>query len=218
VARASVSPVAVVLLVALTVLAAGSVALALPQLPNDPPPKRGISVDATADGRVSVTLLSGETLDVRNIDVRLAVDDESLRHQPPVPFFAARGFHGGPTGPFNVADDSTWQVGETAGLRVAGTNQPTLTAGATLRIRLLVRGQVVAVAKTDVGSAVKGRRAWTTNSQTQSSNSRTHSSSCSGARATVTMAFGLPGLACMTRCSTSTKPASANIRSASFSS
>jgi FlaG/FlaF family flagellin (archaellin) len=159
VARASVSPVAVVLLVALTVLAAGSVALALPQLPAEPPPKRTISVDATADGQVTVMLRSGPQLDVRNVDVRLAVDDESLRHQPPVPFFAADGFRGGPTGPFNVAADPTWQVGEAASVGVAGTNDPTPTAGATLRIRLLVRGHVVAVAKTDVVTRHVGRMA-----------------------------------------------------------
>jgi hypothetical protein len=200
-----------VLLVALTVLAAGSVALALPQLPGEPPPKRTISVEATADGRVRMMLRSGPQLDARSVDVRLAVDDESLHHQPPVPFFAADGFRGGPTGPFNVAADPTWQVGETASVRVAGTNEPTPTAGATLRIRLLVRGHVVAVAKTDVVSAAKLRRGASTNSRTQSP-------SRAGARATVTMAFGLPGLACRTRCSTSTKPASANIRSASSSS
>jgi hypothetical protein len=158
VARASVSPVAVVLLVALTVLAAGSVALTLPQLPGEPPAKRGISVQATADGRVSVTLLSGEAIDVRSVEVRLAVDDESLRHQPPVPFFAAHGFRGGPTGPFNIAADPLWRVGETAGLRVAGTNQPTLAPGTTLRIRLLVRGHLVAVAETEVGSAAEAKR------------------------------------------------------------
>jgi hypothetical protein len=175
VARASVSPVAVVLLIAITVLAAGSVVLVLPQLPAEPPPKRTISVDASADGRVRVMLRSGPTLDTRHVDVRVAVDDESLRHQPPVPFFAADGFRGGPTGPFNVAADPTWQVGETASVRVAGTNDPVLTAGATLRIRLFVRGHVVAVAKTDVGRAATVRRDLAAKSQIQSTNSQTQS-------------------------------------------
>ncbi|MGB9964608.1 type IV pilin [Halobacterium hubeiense] len=147
------APVAVVLLLAVTVVAAGAVAAAVPALPGDPPPQRATSVDATSDGRVAVTLVSGEPIDVEGASVRVAVDGEPLAHQPPVPFFAAEGFDGGPTGPFNVAADPTWVVGETASLRVAGTNDPALRAGAALTVRVLVGGQVVAVAETTVEEA-----------------------------------------------------------------
>ena len=149
--RASTTPVAVALLVAITVLTAASVAVALPTLPSEPEPHRAVSADATENGRVTLLLRSGPSIDVRNLDVRVTVDDTELRHQPPVPFFAARGFRGGPTGPFNVADDATWSVGETAGFRVASTNHPALRDADTVKIRLLVRGQVVAVAETGVG-------------------------------------------------------------------
>lgn len=147
------APVAVVLLLAVTVVAAAAVATAVPALPGDPPPQRGVAADATSDGRVAVTLLSGESIDIESATVRVAVGGEPLAHQPPVPFFAARGFHGGPTGPFNVAADPSWTVGETASLRVAGTNSPELRVGATLTVRVLVDGRVVAVGETAVEKA-----------------------------------------------------------------
>ena len=149
--RASTTPVAVVLFVAITVLAAASVAVALPALPSEPEPHRAVSAEATESGRVTLLLRSGPSVDVRNLDIRVTVDGQELRHQPPVPFFAARGFRGGPTGPFNVAADATWSVGETAGFRIASTNQPALRPGDTAKISLLVHGQVVAVAETGVG-------------------------------------------------------------------
>lgn len=144
-ARASTTPVAVVLLVAITVVAAAGVAVALPSLPSEPEPHRSVSADVTADGEVNLMLRSGPSVDVRDLDLRVTVDGHALSHQPPVPFFAARGFRGGPTGPFNVASDSTWSVGETAGFRLADTNDPSLDAGDTVEISVVVRGQVVAV-------------------------------------------------------------------------
>ena len=144
------APVAVVLLLAVTVVAAAGVALALPELSAEPPPKRGVVAEATADGRVSLTLVSGAEVDTRDLDVRVVVGGEPLRHQPPVPFFAARGFRGGPTGPFNFAADPTWQVGEAASFRVAATNDPALSTGAEVAVELRVRGRPVAGATTTV--------------------------------------------------------------------
>lgn len=147
------APVAVVLLLAITVVAAAAVAAGLPAVPGEPPPQRAAGADATVDGRVAVTLLSGEPIDVRAASVRISVAGEPLTRQPPVPFFAARGFHGGPTGPFNAAADPTWTVGETASLCVAATNEPAVRAGETLRVEVRVDGHVVAVAETTVEKA-----------------------------------------------------------------
>ncbi|MFB6269759.1 MAG: type IV pilin [Halobacterium sp.] len=144
------APVAVVLLLAVTVLAAGAVALALPSLPGEPPPQRGLGVDATADGRVTITLVSGSPLDVAHADLRLSVDGSPLRYQPPVPYFAARGFYGTPTGPFNRAGSDEWRVGESGTLRVASTNAPRPSAGDTLTVRVVVDGHTVATAETTV--------------------------------------------------------------------
>jgi hypothetical protein len=147
------APVAAVLVVAVTVLAAASVAVALPALPGEPPPQRAISTDATADGRVAVTLLSGDAVDVQEAEVRVSVNGDPLRHQPPVPYFAASGFYGTPTGPFNVAADPAWRVGETAALRVAGTNAPLPAAGDTVAVAVAVDGRTVATAETTVENA-----------------------------------------------------------------
>ena len=224
------APVAVVLLVAVTVLAAAGVLVALPGLSVDPPPKRAAVAEATADGRVVLTLVTGPPVDADSLGVRVVVDGEPLRHQPPVPFFAAHGFRSGPTGPFNVASDSTWQVGESATFRVAATNSPTLSAGADVDVELRIRGSVVAVAGTTVEEQSLRRHSSVSPPRHSASSrssgarlaalplARTADSFHSSARATVAMARGLPGLACSTRCSTSTKPASRNIRSASASS
>lgn len=71
-----------------------------------------------------------------SLAVRISVDGESLAHQPPVPFFSASGFRPGPTGPFNAAADPRWTVGETATLKLAGTNDPTIEPGATVTVRV----------------------------------------------------------------------------------
>ncbi|MFC3477600.1 type IV pilin [Halobacterium litoreum] len=145
------APVAVVLLLAVTVVAAASVLTILPSVTERPPAdQRGVAVDATADGRVTLTLVAGPELDVRDVDVAISVDGAALDHQPPVPFFSATGFVSGPTGPFNVADDPTWRVGESASVRIAGTNAPTVEAGDAVEVRLVVRGTVVATARTEV--------------------------------------------------------------------
>lgn len=147
------APVAVVLLLAVTVLAVGAVAASLPGLPGEPPPHRGLSAEATSDGYVAVTLVSGDPIDVQQASVRVTVGGDDLRHQPPVPFFAARGFRGGPTGPFNLAADPTWTVGELTGFRFASTNDPSLRRGDTVTVRVLVDGHLVAESSTTVETA-----------------------------------------------------------------
>jgi hypothetical protein len=145
------APVAAVLMVAVTVVAAASVVAFLPSLPGGPPPEhRRVSADATADGTVRLTLLSGPAVDASDLDVRVTVAGDPLRHQPPVPFFSARGFHPGPTGAFNVAHDGPWRVAEPVRFRVASTNQPGLSTGETVRVECRIRGHLVAVAETTV--------------------------------------------------------------------
>lgn len=149
------APVAVVLLLAITVLAAGAVAVTLPAVPGEPPPQRAITVDAASDGRITLTLVSGEPIDVEAATVRVTVDGDQLRHQPDVPYFATRGFFGTPSGPFNVLADPTWTVGESGTLRVASTNDPIPDTGDTLTVRVLVDGHTVATAETTVETATR---------------------------------------------------------------
>jgi hypothetical protein len=91
--------------------------------------------------RLVLTHRVGESVDVRRLDVVVRVDGDPLRHQPPVPFFSARGFRPGPTGPFNAAADPTWEVGERASVRLASTNQPPVVAGARVTVTLRYDGQ-----------------------------------------------------------------------------
>ena len=81
---------------------------------------------------------------MRRLDVVVRVDGAPLRHQPPVPFFSARGFRPGPTGPFNAAADPTWAVGERASIRLASTNRPRVRAGARVTVTLRYDGQQLA--------------------------------------------------------------------------
>jgi len=145
----AVSPVlgAVSLLVATAVLAGavGTVALGT-TLPTDRPTAVvDLRVDADAD-RLTLVHRAGEALDVRKLSVRVRVDGAPLDRQPPVPFFSARGFVSGPTGPFNAADDPRWSVGERASLRIAGTNEPTIAPGERVSVDLVVDGAIVAEA------------------------------------------------------------------------
>lgn len=103
-----------------------------------------LSLSATADGRIELRHEGGPTLDVETLAVKIEVNGVPLDHQPPVPFFSATGFSPGPTGPFNSAADPHWEVGERATLRLAGTNAPLPSPGATITVRIL-RGELPVV-------------------------------------------------------------------------
>ena len=112
-----------------------------------------VSLSLAVDGdSLAVTHRGGDALDVTALRLVVTVDGESLAYQPPVPFFSARGFRSGPTGSFNSAANPRWTAGETASVRVAGTNQPALEAGETVTVRVYVDGALVAEASTRIGS------------------------------------------------------------------
>ncbi|WP_435196528.1 type IV pilin [Natronomonas sp. EA1] len=146
-----VSPViGVVSLLAVTVTLAGVVgAGALSFAPPAAPAQATFDVSAdAAQDTISVTHAGGDTLDAGSLAVNIRIDDEPLRHQPPVPFVGARGFRGAPSGPFNRADDGVWTAGETATLRLAGTNAPLVESGSTVEIRIYAGETLVVVAET----------------------------------------------------------------------
>ncbi|MFB6308423.1 MAG: type IV pilin [Haloarculaceae archaeon] len=139
-ARRGVAPVvAVALLVLVTVVGASAVFTVVDGLSTaDTSERLSIALAVDADtGRIAVTHRGGSRVDVRSISLAVAVDGEPLRFQPPVPFFAARGFASGPSGPFNTASDPNWTVGERATVRLAGTNDPQIRHGS--RVELTVR-------------------------------------------------------------------------------
>ncbi|MFC7235339.1 type IV pilin [Halosegnis marinus] len=129
--------VGLVCLVAVTVAASAAVgAAALSVAPPDPAPTAALSVTATDDGRVTLLHRGGAPLAVGDLRLELSVDGEPLTYQPPVPFVGAAGYRGAPGGPFNAAAEGTWTAGERATLRVAGTNDPALRAGARLTVEV----------------------------------------------------------------------------------
>jgi flagellin-like protein len=148
--RAVSSVIGSVLLVAVTIGVAAIVggALLSNAAPTAPPSMVALDCRATvATDRVTCVHGGGDRLDVRDLRFRITVDGESLAHQPPVPFFAARGFHAGPTGPFNSAADPHWTAGESAALELAGTNHPGLTPGARVVVTVSTGDHVVASAR-----------------------------------------------------------------------
>ena len=147
----AVSPVVgVVLLTALTVVAATAVGTAVVIDPPDPAPGAAFDLAADASGEVHVTHRGGDALDPASLRVRVTVDGEPLDEQPPVPFFSAPGFESGPTGPFNSATGGPWRAGETASFRVASTNDPELHPGSNVELRLFAADRQIARLETAV--------------------------------------------------------------------
>lgn len=150
--RAVSSVVGTVLLAAIAVLAATTVGVVANVDPGavTPTARLSASADAGAD-RIALTHVSGDTLAVSELSLTVTVDGEELDRQPPVPFFAARGFESGPTGPFNVASENEWAAGETATLRLASTNDPTLSSGSRVEVTVATDAGVVASVETVAG-------------------------------------------------------------------
>lgn len=134
-------------MIGLTVLLAGVVTVAVTGL-GPMTSATPVALEASADaatGRVTLEHVSGPALDVRRLTIKVEVNGEPLAHQPPVPFYAAEGYSGFPSGPFNPAADPAWTAGETASFRVAATtNDPPLTAGDDLTVTIIRDQQVVA--------------------------------------------------------------------------
>lgn len=157
--RRALAPVGAVLLLGVAVALAGAVgAAALSVRPAEPPPRAALGAEAVAGtaadpgGAVTVVHRGGEALPTADLRVRIRVDGEPIARQPPVPFFSARGFESGPTGPFNRGWRGQWTVGTAATLELAGTNTP-VEAGSTVEVRIYVDGGLVAVAEARAGEA-----------------------------------------------------------------
>ncbi|MCU4751076.1 type IV pilin N-terminal domain-containing protein [Halobacteria archaeon AArc-curdl1] len=143
-----VSPlVGTVLLLGITVLLAGTLAIGFaPQLagPSTASPGPALELEADADrDELIFEHVAGNSIDVRELEVDVTIDDEPLEFQPPVPFVGAYGFRGTPGGPFNAATDPHWRPGERTSLRLAGTNAPALEEGAVVRVHLTVDEETV---------------------------------------------------------------------------
>ncbi len=147
----SIAPiVGVLVLVALTVCLGSVVAIAVTSIgTSEPPPRAVLALHVSSEtGTITLEHRHGEVLDVTDLDVHVTVDGEPLAEQPPVPFFAADGFRGGPTGPFNAEAEPRWGPGETATVRVAATNAPSIEAGDRVVVTISVAGNRLAQLET----------------------------------------------------------------------
>lgn len=152
--RALAPVVGVVLLVAVTaVLAVGVVAGVVESPGPAAAPTAAFDGEADATGEIRAVHAGGDTIAPDELGLRVRVDGEPLAAQPPVPFFSATGFESGPTGMFNRATRGERRAGQAASLRVADSNEPTLSAGATVELRLYVDGVRVAALEVPVQAA-----------------------------------------------------------------
>lgn len=150
-ARALSPVIGVVAVVGITVLLATTVGLIVTATPTDPAPTATFDVSADSErDRISLTHRGGDRLVVAKLRVTVTVEGEPLVFQPPVPFFAARGFAPGPTGPLNVASDGRWRAGETGAFELAGTNSPRLSPGETVTVTIATETAVIDEVETTV--------------------------------------------------------------------
>jgi FlaG/FlaF family flagellin (archaellin) len=167
-ARAVTPAVGVVLLVAITVVLASTVAVAFAVDASPATPAPAVHVDLAVNASTdtfTLTHTGGDALDVDALRVVVTVADTPIRHQPPVPFFAATGFVSGPTGPFNRGFDGEWTAGQTTTFTLAGTNTPRPDPGDTVTVTLYANDLPVDSATT-TASAPTTANAPTTNAPT----------------------------------------------------
>lgn len=145
--RRGLSPlVGVVTLLALTVCLAAIVAVGVGAWSIGSPGPTA-TFDLVADGSTSTIVIehvAGDPVDVEDLSVTIAVNGTELADQPPVPFVGASGFDGAPDGPFNAEAEAEWTSGERAGLSLARTNQPELSAGDSVTVTLATDGRRIA--------------------------------------------------------------------------
>jgi FlaG/FlaF family flagellin (archaellin) len=147
-ARATSPVVAVVMMLGLVIVGAAAVGGAVTTLETPTEPfEATLSVSADAD-RLTLTHRRGPPVAVTDASVTVHIDGTPLVHQPPVPFFTAKGFRAGPTGPFNSAASDTWRAGEETSLQLAATNAPLVAPGDVVRVRIATGEQTVAARAT----------------------------------------------------------------------
>jgi len=146
--RAAVPVVGMLLLVVLAVLLAVTLSTVVIGERSTPEPAPTAVLGLSVDGEtLTVTHEGGEPLEMEELSMKIAVDDEPLEHQPPVPFFGSTGFRH-TTGAFNSAGNTELTAGNSASLTIAETNEPTIEPGATVSLTLYAGETVLIETKT----------------------------------------------------------------------
>ena len=143
--RAVAPVVGIVVIVAGAILLGVTLAAVLTstELTNPPPRLEMAGSIDTSTYVLTLEHLGGDDIDLHSVEFSVEIDDEPLEKQPPIPFFAASGFAGGPTGPFNSATDDTWSAGERSTFRIASTNDPLPSQNSTVRVTVRQDGAVI---------------------------------------------------------------------------
>jgi len=82
-----------------------------------------------------------ETIDVDELTLEISVSDQPVAFQPTIPYFSTTGFEPGPSGPFNIASNTTWVPGQDATITIADTNEPVPQVGDTVTVELWYKGE-----------------------------------------------------------------------------
>ncbi|MFC6716888.1 type IV pilin [Natrialbaceae archaeon GCM10025810] len=118
----------------------------------DPVPTAAFDLEVDADrSEVVLEHVSGDPIDVEDLEVAVEIDGERLARQPPVPYVGASGFEDSPGGPFNPSGGTTWRAGERASFRLASTNDPSLDPGDEVSVTLVVDGATIATLEETAG-------------------------------------------------------------------
>ncbi len=148
--RATAPVVGVLVLIGVTLTVGAALGVVVSADPTEPAPMVSFDVTAAAEtDEIRISHQRGDELDLDTVQIEISIDGEPLEHQPPVPFFAAEGFQGGPTGPFNAASADQWRAGETGGVQLAETNSPQLSAGETVRVQIQTETATIADISTE---------------------------------------------------------------------
>lgn len=141
-----ISPVVgTLLLVALVVCFAAVIAVAFGSMPIvSSGPDAAFEMAVGADGEIELDHVAGEPVEVDDLSMTISVNGEVLEHQPEIPFNGNEGFNGAASGPFHPDSSSNWTTGETASVKVAGTNDPEIESGDRVTVVLAVGGETIA--------------------------------------------------------------------------
>lgn len=143
--RATSSVVGIILLVSITVIGAATVGLAVESTPRASPELASFELAADAESNsLTLTHRGGDPINLTETTIHVDIDGRSLEANPPIPFFAAAGFESGPSGPFNAASPNTWRPGETGRVQIASTNDPQMSPGSTVTVRIVTDGTELA--------------------------------------------------------------------------
>lgn len=125
----------------------GVVAAVVPGMVDETAHNEPVAIDQSfdlEDRTLVYTLQHGSSIQVDDLEMTIAVNDEPLENQPSVPNTSMPGFSDGPRGAFHDWGPDTWEPGTTAALTVSSSNLPSIAPGDTVTTTFYIDGQRIA--------------------------------------------------------------------------